>query len=89
MSAAAARTPDHVPVLVVDSRGRRCPLPILDLARRIGDVPIGAMPGSSEAAGSKGGAAVTAATCAGATFEMARRLALGRGVAAESSVLEA
>lgn len=30
-------------MLVVDSRGRRCPLPILDLARRIGDVPIGAI----------------------------------------------
>jgi TusA-related sulfurtransferase len=29
------------PDLAVDCRGRRCPLPILDLARRIGDVPIG------------------------------------------------
>jgi TusA-related sulfurtransferase len=28
--------------LVVDARGRRCPLPILDLARRIGDVAVGA-----------------------------------------------
>ena len=28
--------------LVIDCRGRRCPLPILDLARRIGDVPLGA-----------------------------------------------
>lgn len=27
--------------LVIDARGRRCPLPILDLARRIGDVPVG------------------------------------------------
>jgi tRNA 2-thiouridine synthesizing protein A len=27
--------------LVIDARGRRCPLPILDLARRIGDVEIG------------------------------------------------
>jgi cysteine desulfurase len=27
--------------LVVDSRGRRCPLPIIDLARRIGEVPVG------------------------------------------------
>jgi TusA-related sulfurtransferase len=27
--------------LVVDARGRRCPLPIIDLARRIGDVPVG------------------------------------------------
>jgi tRNA 2-thiouridine synthesizing protein A len=31
------------PDLLVDSRGRRCPLPILDLARRIGDAPIGAI----------------------------------------------
>lgn len=29
------------PDLVLDCRGRRCPLPILDLARRIGDVPVG------------------------------------------------
>lgn len=28
--------------MIIDSRGRRCPLPILDLARRIGDVPVGA-----------------------------------------------
>jgi TusA-related sulfurtransferase len=27
--------------LIIDCRGRRCPLPILDLARAIGDVPIG------------------------------------------------
>lgn len=27
--------------LLVDCRGRRCPLPILDLARRIGDVAVG------------------------------------------------
>jgi tRNA 2-thiouridine synthesizing protein A len=27
--------------LVVDCRGRRCPLPILELARHIGDVAIG------------------------------------------------
>jgi TusA-related sulfurtransferase len=26
---------------VVDATGRRCPAPILDLARRIGDVPVG------------------------------------------------
>lgn len=30
------------PVLI-DARGRRCPVPILDLARRIGDVPVGAL----------------------------------------------
>ena len=28
--------------LVIDARGRRCPLPILDLARHIEDVAIGA-----------------------------------------------
>jgi tRNA 2-thiouridine synthesizing protein A len=28
--------------LVIDARGRRCPLPILDLARQIADVPVGA-----------------------------------------------
>jgi cysteine desulfurase len=27
---------------IVDSRGRRCPLPVLDLARAIGTVPVGA-----------------------------------------------
>jgi tRNA 2-thiouridine synthesizing protein A len=31
------------PTLRLDCRGRRCPLPILDLARRITDVPIGAV----------------------------------------------
>ena len=29
--------------LVVDARGRRCPLPILDLARHIGEVPVGGL----------------------------------------------
>jgi tRNA 2-thiouridine synthesizing protein A len=28
--------------VIIDARGRRCPLPILDLARRIGDVETGA-----------------------------------------------
>ena len=28
--------------MIVDARGRRCPLPILDLARRIGDIAVGA-----------------------------------------------
>jgi tRNA 2-thiouridine synthesizing protein A len=28
--------------VVLDARGRRCPLPILDLARHIGDVAVGA-----------------------------------------------
>ena len=27
--------------LVLDARGRRCPLPILDLARHVGDIAIG------------------------------------------------
>lgn len=29
--------------LVVDSRGRRCPLPVIDLARKITEIPIGAV----------------------------------------------
>ena len=28
--------------MILDARGRRCPLPILDLARHIGDVGVGA-----------------------------------------------
>ncbi len=28
--------------MILDARGRRCPLPILDLARHIGDVAVGA-----------------------------------------------
>jgi tRNA 2-thiouridine synthesizing protein A len=28
--------------VILDARGRRCPLPILDLARHIGEVDIGA-----------------------------------------------
>jgi TusA-related sulfurtransferase len=28
--------------VIIDARGRRCPMPILELARRIGDVPVGA-----------------------------------------------
>ena len=27
--------------MILDCRGRRCPLPILDLARHIGDVAVG------------------------------------------------
>ena len=27
--------------MILDARGRRCPLPILDLARHIGDVDVG------------------------------------------------
>lgn len=29
------------PDLVLDCRGMRCPLPVIELARRIGDVPAG------------------------------------------------
>jgi TusA-related sulfurtransferase len=28
-------------VITLDQRGRRCPLPVIELARRIGDVPVG------------------------------------------------
>jgi tRNA 2-thiouridine synthesizing protein A len=28
-------------VIVLDQRGRRCPLPIVELARTISDVPVG------------------------------------------------
>ena len=28
--------------MILDARGRRCPLPILDMARAIGTVPVGA-----------------------------------------------
>jgi tRNA 2-thiouridine synthesizing protein A len=27
--------------LVLDCRGMRCPMPVIELARRIGDVPVG------------------------------------------------
>lgn len=30
---------------VLDQRGRRCPLPVIELARRITDVPVGALIG--------------------------------------------
>jgi TusA-related sulfurtransferase len=29
------------PELTLDQRGRRCPLPVLELGRRIGEVPVG------------------------------------------------
>lgn len=38
---ATAAGPGDGTVLELDCRGRRCPLPILDLARHIGAVPIG------------------------------------------------
>jgi cysteine desulfurase len=31
------------PQLTVDSRGKRCPIPIIELARRISEVPVGAV----------------------------------------------
>jgi TusA-related sulfurtransferase len=31
------------PALVIDAVGRRCPLPVIDLAKRIGDVPVNAV----------------------------------------------
>lgn len=34
-------TPASRPDLVVDSLGRHCPLPIIDLAKRFEDVPVG------------------------------------------------
>ncbi len=30
-------------MIVLDQRGRRCPLPVIELARRIGDVPVGGL----------------------------------------------
>ncbi|HVV29871.1 MAG TPA: sulfurtransferase TusA family protein [Mycobacteriales bacterium] len=33
----------ELPALRLDYRGQRCPLPIIGLARRIGDVPAGAV----------------------------------------------
>ena len=32
-------------MLVVDARGQRCPLPVIELARRIGEVPVGGVLG--------------------------------------------
>ena len=29
-------------MITLDQRGRRCPLPVIELARHIGDVPVGA-----------------------------------------------
>jgi len=31
------------PEVVVDARGRLCPLPVIDLARRIGEAPVGGL----------------------------------------------
>ena len=31
------------PTLVIDATGRMCPLPVIELAKKIGDVPVGAV----------------------------------------------
>ena len=31
------------PALVVDARGQRCPLPVIELARRISEAPLGSV----------------------------------------------
>ena len=33
------------PALRIDARGQRCPLPVIELARRIGEVPAGGVVG--------------------------------------------
>ncbi|MEP6813977.1 MAG: sulfurtransferase TusA family protein [Marmoricola sp.] len=35
--------PEVAPDLVLDCRGMRCPMPVIELGRRIGDVPTGAV----------------------------------------------
>jgi len=39
---AVAPLPGLAPVLTIDALGRKCPIPIIMLAERIGEVPIGA-----------------------------------------------
>ncbi|OHV35897.1 MULTISPECIES: sulfurtransferase TusA family protein [Pseudofrankia] len=41
MSGADPGPAPGAPDVVVDALGRRCPLPIIDLAKRFGDVPVG------------------------------------------------
>jgi cysteine desulfurase len=31
------------PAVTVDALGKRCPIPVIELARRIGDVPVGSV----------------------------------------------
>jgi cysteine desulfurase len=38
---APAPTPASAPSLVVDALGKRCPIPVIELAKVIGDVPVG------------------------------------------------
>ena len=33
----------EAPTLVIDAVGRRCPLPVIDLAKRVTEVPVGAV----------------------------------------------
>lgn len=40
---AGGQPPSRDDDLVVDQRGLRCPLPVIELARRIEDVPVGAV----------------------------------------------
>uniref|UniRef100_A0AAU3HUD0 Cysteine desulfurase/sulfurtransferase TusA family protein n=1 Tax=Streptomyces sp. NBC_01393 TaxID=2903851 RepID=A0AAU3HUD0_9ACTN len=39
--AAVSKVPASVDALVVDALGRRCPIPVIELAKVIGDVPVG------------------------------------------------
>ncbi|WP_431044834.1 cysteine desulfurase/sulfurtransferase TusA family protein [Streptomyces sp. P1-3] len=41
VSASTSASVADVPELVVDSLGKRCPLPVIELAKVIGDVPVG------------------------------------------------
>ena len=38
-----AAQPSDVPTLTIDARGLRCPAPVIELARRITEVPVGAV----------------------------------------------
>jgi cysteine desulfurase len=38
---AVTKVPASVDALVVDALGRRCPIPVIELAKVIGDVPVG------------------------------------------------
>ncbi|MGV9565540.1 aminotransferase class V-fold PLP-dependent enzyme [Streptomyces sp. NPDC003480] len=41
LGAPAPRTAAHEDALVVDALGKRCPIPVIELAKVIGDVPVG------------------------------------------------
>ncbi|MFJ5528562.1 cysteine desulfurase/sulfurtransferase TusA family protein [Streptomyces sp. NPDC093261] len=41
LGAPAPRTAAHEEALVVDALGKRCPIPVIELAKVIGDVPVG------------------------------------------------